>query len=124
MMNIFTGIAIVIGCLGLFGLVSYMTATRRKEVSVRKVLGATLSNILLLLSKEFFLLIGVSFLVAAPLAWLGMSRWLSDFAYRIELGPGLFAVAFLATLFIAALTVGYKSLRTAAVNPAEILKSE
>lgn len=124
LMNIFTVIAILIGCLGLFGLVSYMAATRRKEVSVRKVLGATLQDILLLLSKEFFLLIGISFFVAAPLAWVLMSRWLEDFAYRIELGPGLFVMAFLATMLVAILTVGYKSLRTAALNPAENLKSE
>ncbi|MDX1618593.1 MAG: FtsX-like permease family protein, partial [Balneolaceae bacterium] len=123
-MDIFTVIAILIGCLGLFGLVSYMAATRRKEVSIRKVLGATLSDILLLFSKEFFLLVGLSFLLAAPLAWLAMSLWLSDFAYRIELGPGLFALAFAATLAIAVATVGYKSLRAASVNPVENLNSE
>lgn len=124
LMNLFTGIAILIGCLGLFGLVSYMASTRRKEVSVRKVLGADVKDILLMFSKEFFLLIGISFLVAVPVAWVLMNQWLADFAYRIELGPQLFMLAFLATMMIAALTVGYKSLRTAAINPAESLKSE
>jgi len=123
-MNWFTAIAVAIGCLGLFGLVSYMAATRRKEVSIRKVLGATLSDILLLFSREFFLLVGLSFLIAAPLAWIAMNRWLADFAYRIELGPGLFVLAFAATLVIAVATVGFKSLRTASLNPVENLNSE
>lgn len=124
MAKIFTFIAVVIGCLGLFGMVSYMAATRTKEVSVRKVLGAGMGDILLLFSREFVLLIGTSFLVSAPLAYLLMSQWLEGFAYRIDLGIGLFALAFGATLLVALLTVGYKSLRTASLNPAETLKSE
>lgn len=124
LMNIFTVIAIVIGCLGLFGLVSYMATSRRKEVSVRKVLGATVNDILLLFSKEFFLLVGLSFLIAAPVAWFLMRQWLADFAYRIDLNPGLFAAAFFATVLIALLTVSWKSLSAALANPVENLQSE
>lgn len=124
LMNIFTVIAIVIGCLGLFGLVSYMAATRTKEIGVRKVLGATVMDIIKMFGREFALLIVVAFLIAAPLAFYLMNRWLAEFAYRIELGAGLFMLAFVATALIAACTVSYKSLRTAYANPVESLKSE
>lgn len=124
LMNLFTFVAILIGCLGLFGMVSYMAATRTKEIGVRKVLGATMVQIIGLLSKEFVLLVGISFLIAGPAAWYFMQRWLSGFAYRIEVGPGLFVIAFIGTLLITVLTIGYKSLRAAAINPSEILKSE
>lgn len=124
LMNVFTVIAIVIGCLGLFGLVSYMAATRTKEIGVRKVMGATVKDILILFGKEFGLLVGMSFIIAIPIAWYMMSNWLADFAYRITLGPGLFALAFAATLLIVIITVGIKSLRTANINPVESLRSE
>ncbi len=124
LMNGFTMIAILIGCLGLFGLVSYMAKTRTKEIGIRKVLGASLGDILALFGREFLLLIGVSFVVAAPVAWYAMNRWLSDFAYRIHLGVGFFAGTLGATLLLALLTVSYRSLRAALANPVQSLKSE
>ncbi len=124
MINTFTIVAVLIGCLGLFGLVSYMAARRTKEIGVRKVLGATFSNIVTLLSKEFAALLTLAFLVAAPVAWYFMQAWLADFAYRIDLGAGLFFLALVASGFIAFLTVGYKSMRTASANPVESLRNE
>lgn len=124
LLNLFTFVAILIGCLGLFGMISFMAATRTKEIGVRKVLGATVTQIIGLLSKEFLLLTGLSFFIAAPAAWYFMQRWLSDFTYRIDVGPGLFVLAFVATLFITILTIGYKGIRTAAMNPVESLRSE
>jgi ABC-type antimicrobial peptide transport system permease subunit len=123
-MNAFTVIAIIIGSLGLFGLVSYMATTRTKEIGVRKVLGATIWDILSIFGKELAILTGISFLVAAPLSYFFMRNWLADFAYRIELGFEIFALALLGTIFIAALTVGYKSITSATANPVESLKSE
>ncbi|MCI0692132.1 ABC transporter permease [candidate division KSB1 bacterium] len=124
LMNIFTVVAIFIGCLGLFGLVSYMTAQRTKEIGIRKVLGANLANILAMFLKEFAFLILLAFVVAAPVAYYFMQTWLADFAYRIELGGGIFLLALLAAFAIALITVGYKSLRAALANPVEALRYE
>lgn len=123
-MNIFTFAAILIGCLGLFGLVSYMAATRTKEIGVRKVLGASISDILKIFGGELFLLTGIAFLIAAPVSWYLMQQWLADFAYKIDIGFEIFALAFVGTLLIAALTVGYKSVSAALANPVKSLKSE
>ncbi len=124
LINTFTAIAIVIGCLGLFGLVSYMAAQRTKEIGIRKVLGATLSNILSLLSKEFAVLILIAFVVAAPTAYFFMNSWLSDFAYKIELNASIFLFALAASFLIALITVAFKSLQAASANPVESLRSE
>lgn len=123
-MNIFAVIAIVIGCLGLFGLVSYMAATRTKEIGVRKVLGANILDILKIFGYELGLLVGISFLLAAPVSWFLMQKWLEEFAYKIELGIGLFLVSLAGTLIIASLTVGYRSVSAALANPVESLKTE
>ncbi len=123
-MNIFTAIAIIIGCLGLFGLVSYMATTRTKEIGVRKVLGANIADILKIFGSELGLLTGISFLIAAPASYYLMQQWLSEFAYKITLGFEIFAMAFLGTVIIAVLTVGYKSINAAIANPVESLKSE
>lgn len=123
-MNLFTFAAILIGCLGLFGLVSYMATTRTKEIGVRKVLGASSADILRIFASEITLLTGISFLLAAPVSWYLMQQWLADFAYKIEIGFGIFALAFGGTILIAALTVGYKSLNAALANPVNSLKSE
>ena len=122
--SIFTGIAIFIGCLGLYGLVSYMANRKVKEIGIRKVLGARVSQIVLLFSKEFFQLIMIGFVVAAPLSWYLMDKWLSDFAYRIDLGFEIFAAGLAVTLLLAIVTVGYRSLRAAFANPANALRTE
>lgn len=122
--KIFAGIAIFISCLGLYGLVSFMAAQRKKEVGVRKVLGASVGNIVYLFSKEFTILILIAFVIAAPLAWYIMSNWLNNFAYRIHIGAGIFAAAMLLTILLAWLTVGYKSVKAAMANPVKSLRSE
>jgi putative ABC transport system permease protein len=122
--KIFASIAVFISCLGLYGLVSFMAVQRKKEVGIRKVLGASISQIIYLFSKEFTVLILIAFAIAAPVAWYMMSNWLHRFVYRIPMRPALFILAAVISVVIAWLTVGYKSFRAALVNPAKSLKSE
>ncbi|HMW35902.1 MAG TPA: FtsX-like permease family protein, partial [bacterium] len=124
MLRIFSGIAIFIGCLGLFGLVSFMAAQKTKEIGVRKVLGASVTDILGMFAKEFIALIILAFIIAAPLAYYAMQQWLQDFEYRITLGPAVFAAAVMVSLIIAGATVGYQVFRAARANPADALKYE
>ncbi len=120
----FAFLAILIACLGLFGLASFMTAQRTKEIGVRKVLGASVPSIVALLSKDFLKLVGIAFVIAVPVAYYAMSRWLQDFAYRIEIGPWVFLGAGALALLIALLTVSYQAVRAATANPTEALRSE
>jgi putative ABC transport system permease protein len=122
--KIFASIAVFISCLGLYGLVSFMAVQRKKEVGIRKVLGASISQIIYLFSKEFTVLILIAFAIAAPVAWYMMSNWLHRFVYRIPMRPMLFILAVVISVTIAWLTVGYKSFRAALANPAKSLKSE
>lgn len=117
-------LTVLIAGLGLFGLASLMVVRRTKEIGVRKVLGASSSNILLLINKEFTLLIGLSFLIATPIAWFAMKEWLKDFAYSIELGIGLFLLAGIATLVLSWLVVSFQSIKATLINPVDSLKSE
>jgi len=117
-------LAIIIACLGLFGLASLMIVRRTKEIGVRKVLGASSKNIVLLVNKEFTKLVAIAFVIAVPIAWYGMSNWLQDFAYRIELGMGIFLLAGVIVLAVAWLTVSYYSVKAALINPVESLRSE
>jgi ABC-type antimicrobial peptide transport system permease subunit len=120
----FAGIAVFISCLGLYGLVSFMATQRTKEVGIRKVLGASVSQIVLLFSKEFIRLVCLAFVIATPIAWLIMNQWLQDFEYKISLGANVFLFAGLLTLLIAFLTVSYQSIKAAIANPVKALKSE
>jgi len=122
--KIFTGIAIFISCLGLYGFVSFMAVQRTKEVGIRKVLGASVMNIVYLFSKEFTLLIGIAFLIATPLAYFFMHRWLQNYAYRIDIGVGIFLLTILISEIIAWLTVGYQAIKAAVANPVKSLKTE
>jgi ABC-type antimicrobial peptide transport system permease subunit len=122
--KIFAGLAIFISCLGLYGLVSFMAVQRVKEVGIRKVLGASIGNIVYLFSKEFTILITVAFVVAVPIAWYMMSSWLSNFAYRININVGVFALAVMISIIIAWITVGYKAIKAAVANPVKSLRSE
>ena len=122
--KMFSILAIIISCLGLYGLVSFMVLQKTKEVGVRKVLGASTSSIVFLFSKEFIMLIVVAFLIAAPMAWFGMNKWLENFVFRIKLGPGIFIAAVALTLLVAWITVGYKAIRAALMNPVKSLRTE
>jgi putative ABC transport system permease protein len=124
LLSLFTGMAIFIGCLGLFGLATFMANQKTKEIGVRKVMGASVESIVMLFTKEFVKLILIGFALAAPLSWFVMSQWLNDFAYKIELGPSIFLIGFGITLAIAILTVGYRSIRAAIVNPVRSLRYE
>jgi putative ABC transport system permease protein len=120
----FAAIAVFIGCLGLYGLTSFMAVRKTKEIGVRKVLGANVPDILWLFGKEFVRLVLISFLVAAPTAWWIMHAYLQDFKYRIPIGPEIFGLAIAATLVIVVLTVSYQALRSALANPVKSLRTE
>jgi len=120
----FAFLAIFISCLGLYGLVSFMTVQKTKEVGIRKVLGASVGNIVYLFSREFTILLGIAFLIAAPLGYYFMQGWLSRFYYHVALGWEVFALAIVLSVVIAWITVGYKAVKAAVVNPVKSLRSE
>lgn len=121
---VFALLSILVSCLGLFGLASYAIEQRTKEIGIRKVLGASVTGIVGLLSKDFLKLVAIALIIALPLAFYGMNRWLEDFAYRIELDWSLFALAGAGVLFIALLTISVQSIKTALTNPIKSLRSE
>ncbi|MBV9963212.1 MAG: ABC transporter permease [Parafilimonas sp.] len=121
---IFTAIAIFVGCLGLFGLAAYTAEKRRKEIGVRKVLGATTQNLVLLLSKDFIKLVVISFVIASPVAYYFMNKWLQDFAYRIHLSGWIFCIAAFVALSIAFATVSFQAIKAAIANPVKSLRTE
>ncbi len=118
------GFALLITCFGIFGLSMLATERRTKEIGVRKVMGATVTNIVGLLSKDFLKLVLISFVIAVPVAWYFMHQWLQDFAYRIDIGIGIFLLAGGLALFIALATVSWQSVRAALANPVDSLRSE
>ena len=124
LLSSFTSMAIFIGCLGLFGLATFMANQKTKEIGVRKVMGASVESIVVMFSKEYLKLIIIGFLFAAPVAWLAMNAFLGEFAYKIDIGPGIFLSGLGVTLFLAMATVGYKSFRAAIANPVHSLRYE
>jgi len=121
---LFAGLTIFISCLGLFGLATYMAENRIKEIGVRKVLGASVTRITTLLSKDFVTLVIISFIIAAPLAYWGMSKWLMDYSYRVSINWEVFALAGFLSVMIALLTVSYQSIKAAMANPVKSLRTE
>jgi putative ABC transport system permease protein len=122
--KIFAFLAIFLSCLGLYGLASFMTVQRIKEVGIRKVLGATVGNIVFLFSKEFMVLVGISFVIASPIAWYYMNQWLQDYPFRIDMNWWIFASAGAGALLITLLTVSYQAIRAALANPVKSLRTE
>lgn len=120
----FAGLAILISCLGLFGLAAFNAEIRTKEIGIRKIMGATASNIVLLLSKDFMKLVLLAIIFAFPLSWWLMSQWLNNYAYHIHMGSSVFIIAGVAVIGIAMLTIAYQSLKAAIMNPVKSIKSE
>ena len=121
---VFACFAILIACLGLFGLSLFATAQRTKEIGIRKVLGASVSNIVLLLSKDFIRLVIIAFVIASPIAWLVMHNWLRDFAYRININWWIFVLAGFLSFIIALFTISFQAIKAAIANPAKSLRTE
>ncbi|HXL58455.1 MAG TPA: FtsX-like permease family protein, partial [Chitinophagaceae bacterium] len=122
--SLFAALTIFISCLGLFGLATYMAENRIKEIGVRKVLGASVANITALLSKDFVKLVIVAIVIASPLAWWAMSKWLQGYDYRITINWWTFFISGLLAVFIALVTVGYQSIKAAIANPVKSLRTE
>ena len=120
----FTFLAIFISCLGLFGLISYVTEQKKKEIGIRKVLGASVHSVVQMLTKDFVKLVLIAFLIASPIAYLLMSKWLQGFTYRIEIEWWVFVLSGGFALVITLLTVGMQSLRSAVANPVKSLRTE
>ena len=121
---VFSVLAILIACLGLFGLATYMAEQRTKEIGIRKVLGASVGNVVGMLSKDFLVLVAIASVIAFPFAWWIMNKWLQDFAYRININAWVFVVAGLASLVIALMTVSFQAIKAAIANPVKSLRTE
>ena len=122
--GLFAGLTIFISCLGLFGLATYTAQNRIKEIGVRKVLGASVTNITSLLSKDFLKLVIISFIIASPIAWYAMHNWLQSFSYRIDIEWWVFAITGLLSVVIAIVTVSYQAIKAAIANPIKSLRTE
>ena len=122
--KIFSLLAIFVACLGLFGLAAFMAEQRTKEIGVRKVLGASVAGVTSLLSKDFLKLVGIAFLLASPLAYWIMTRWLQDFSYHISIKWWVFGLAGLSAMFIAFVTVSFQAIKAAMANPVKSLRTE
>jgi putative ABC transport system permease protein len=121
---IFTSLAIIIACLGLFGLAAYAAEQRNREIGIRKILGASVSNLVAMLSKDFIKLVVISIFIATPLAWWAMHQWLQGFAYRQNIQWWDIAIAAIGAIVIALVTISFQSIKAAIANPVESLRSE
>jgi len=119
-----TGLSLLVACLGLFGLISFTSERRTKEIGIRKVLGASIHGVVYLLLKDFLKLVAFANIIAWPLAWILMRHWLDNFAYRIDLTVWPFLLAGVSALFIALLTISMQAIRAATANPVESLRYE
>ncbi len=122
--GIFAGLAIFISCLGLFGLAAYIAEQRTKEIAIRKVLGASISQVWLMLSKDFILLVLISCIIASPLAYYFLQDWLQKYAYRIDMGIGVFLLAAVLAIFVTMITVSFQAIKAAVMNPVKSLRGE
>jgi putative ABC transport system permease protein len=122
--NVFAMIAIVISCLGLFGLATYTAQVKVKEIGIRKVLGASVANITAMISKDFLVLVALSLIIATPIAWYAMNKWLQDYAYRISIQWWVFVLAGISAIVIAFLTISFQAIKAAIANPVKSLRSE
>jgi putative ABC transport system permease protein len=120
----FTVIAILIASLGLFGLAAFITEQRTKEIGIRKVLGATVKQLLLLVSKDFLILVGIAFFISIPVTWWAMHSWLQDFAYRIKINIWVFPLSGIVAILIALVTISFQAIKAAIANPVKSLRSE
>jgi putative ABC transport system permease protein len=120
----FALIAIIIASLGLFGLSAFVIEQRTKEIGIRKVLGASIKQVLMLVSKEFLLLIGIAFIISIPVTWWAMNQWLQDFAYRINISAWVFAIAGIVAILIALITISFQAIKAAVANPVKSLRTE
>ena len=122
--GLFTMLSIFVACLGLFGLVTFTAERRTKEIGIRKVLGASVQGVVRLLSKDFLKLVFIAALIAFPIAWWAMNKWLEDFVYRININWMVFVAAGVVVLLIALITVSFKAIKAAVANPVKSLRTE
>jgi ABC-type antimicrobial peptide transport system permease subunit len=122
--GVFAGLAIFISCLGLFGLAAYVAEQRTKEIGIRKVLGASIANVWLLLSRDFILLVLISCIIASPVAFYFLKSWLQKYDYRITIGPGVFLLSALVAVVITLVTISFQAIKAALTNPVKSLRSE
>jgi len=120
----FAGLAILISCLGLFGLAAFTAQRRRKEIGIRKVVGASVGDVAVMISKDFLKLILIAVLIAFPVAWWTMGQWLNGFAYRVHIGAGIFLVAGSCTIFFTLFTISFQAIKAAVANPVKSLRTE
>ncbi|MGZ3944726.1 MAG: ABC transporter permease, partial [Mucilaginibacter sp.] len=124
LLSIFAGIAIFISCLGLLGLATYTAQVKVKEIGIRKVLGASVTNITAMLSTDFLKLVVLSIVIATPIAWYAMHKWLQDYAYPVTMHWWVFILAGIAALLIAFITISFQAIKAALANPVKSLRSE
>jgi ABC-type antimicrobial peptide transport system permease subunit len=122
--RIFAAIAILISCLGLFGLAAFTAQKRQKEIGIRKVVGASISNVVAMLSKDFVVLVSLALTIAIPLSWWAANEWLQSFAYRISISPFVFIIAGLAVMLITIITISFQAIKAAMANPVKSLRTE